>query len=134
MEKYPFFGPPIKVHLQLTKCSKFTLSSKIRPNFAFFFENRTEIYTFYENRFEIYTCILFENTTEISNILSMVDGLTISKTGLIYCYRYHNCSLWQFFQENQSWFNWLHFIFFIIIFRLMQRIQFYKWHLMKKHD
>ena len=42
-----------------------------------FFENRTEIYTFFENRFEIYTCILFENRTEISNILSMVDGLTI---------------------------------------------------------
>ena len=40
-----------------------------------FFENRTEIYTFFENRFEIYTCILFENRTEI---LSMVDGLTIS--------------------------------------------------------
>ena len=43
-----------------------------------FFENRTEIYTFFENRFEIYTCILFENRTEISNILSMVDGLTIT--------------------------------------------------------
>ena len=41
-----------------------------------FFENTTEIYTFFENRFEIYNCILFENITEI---LSMVDGLTISK-------------------------------------------------------
>ena len=40
-----------------------------------FFENTTEIYTFFENRFEIYTCILFENGTEISKILSMVDGL-----------------------------------------------------------
>ena len=42
-----------------------------------FFENGTEIYTFSENRFEIYIYILFENRTEISNILSMVDGLTI---------------------------------------------------------
>ena len=44
-----------------------------------FFENRTEIYTFFKNRFEIYTCILFENRTEI---LSMVDGLTISTVKL----------------------------------------------------
>ena len=43
-----------------------------------FFEKRTEIHTFFENRIEIYTCILFKNSTEISNILSMVDGLTIS--------------------------------------------------------
>ena len=44
-----------------------------------FFENTTEIYTFFENRTEIYTCILFEIRTEISNILSMVDGLTIQQ-------------------------------------------------------
>ena len=37
-----------------------------------FFENTTEIYTFFENRIEIYTCILFENRTKISSILSMV--------------------------------------------------------------
>ena len=37
-----------------------------------FLENKTEIYTFLENKFEIYTCILFENRTEISKILSMV--------------------------------------------------------------
>ena len=49
-----------------------------------FFENRTEFYTFFENRFEIYTHILFENRTEISNILSMVDGLTISTKNLLF--------------------------------------------------
>ena len=41
------------------------------------FKNRTESYTFFKNRFKIYTCILFKNRTEISNILSMVDGLSI---------------------------------------------------------
>ena len=48
-----------------------------------FFENTTEIYIFFENRFEIYTYILFENRTEISNILSMVDGLSINALNFI---------------------------------------------------
>ena len=45
--------------------------------FAFIYD-RTKIYTFFKNRFKIYTCILFKNRTEISNILSMVDGLIIT--------------------------------------------------------
>ena len=47
-----------------------------------FFEKRTEIYTISKNRFEIYTYILFENRTEI---LSMVEGLTITKTFFMWC-------------------------------------------------
>ena len=57
---------------------------------------RTEIYTFFENGFEIYICILFENRTEISNILSMVDELNIILT--LFWYRY----------------NWLFELFFYI--------------------
>ena len=54
----------------------YTFFENTTENYTFF-ENRTEIYTFFENRCKIYTCILFENRTEISNILSMVDGLSI---------------------------------------------------------
>ena len=51
---------------------------KNRTEIYTFFKNRTEIYTFFENGFEIYICILFENRTEISNILSMADEVTIN--------------------------------------------------------
>ena len=65
-------------YYHLTKSDLILSSSTIDQMLKIYtwYENRTEIYTFYENRFENYTCILIENRTEISNILSMVDGLT----------------------------------------------------------
>ena len=53
-----------------------------------FFQNTTEICTFFENRFEICTCILFENRTEI---LSMVDGLTITSKNCAYNFDWWFC-------------------------------------------